>query len=224
MFKVAPEAPTPIRRQRLERVSVEPPGIRGFASVVPSTSRETTTFVHDPRRSARPGDKRRSSSNPGFAASARGARNSPADGTNLPKKNLRCVTTRRRNWLPLRRFGCRLGLAAARPLGRGVLGFYGLVPSPVRLPSRSLPPANFAPACRILTVPLVPSPGDVPPSTPFAQAHPRPGSSDSGMTAAFCFIVVRAHRERVFLPREVRGECLRRSLRALIKTGTTQRV
>jgi len=31
-------------------------------------------------------------------------------------------------------------------------------------------------------------------------------------------------RERVFLPREVRGECLLHSLRALIKTGARQRV
>ena len=193
MVQTAPQAPIPSRRQRLEPVSVEPPGIRRPASVAPSTSHETTTFVHDPRRSARLGDKRRSSSNPDFAANSRGTRNNPADGTNPPKKNPCCVTTRRRNLRPRVGLRCRLGLAATRPLRRGVLGFRDLILPPPRLATCRLPAANFPLAGRIVAIPLVPSSGDKFTSTPLAQADPRPRSSDSGMTAAAWIIVVSAH-------------------------------
>ena len=192
-IEVAPAVPDRSRCQRPPLVSVEPPGIRRPASVAPRTSRETTTFVHDPRRSARPGDKHSSSSNPGSAANSRGIRNNPADGTNPPKKTASCVTTRGRNRRRHGRFRRGPGLAAARPLRLGVLSFGGLIPTPLRLTPRSLPAANLAQALRLLTVPLVPLPGNVPASTPFAQAHPRPRSSDSGMATVTWIIVVSAH-------------------------------
>jgi hypothetical protein len=221
--EAVPEAPVPSRRRRIEPVAVEPLGIRRCASVARSTSRETTTFVHDPRRSARPDDNRCSSSNPGSAANSRGIRNSPADGTNPPEKNASCVTTRQRNRRRHGRFRRNRRLAAARPLRCRMLGFGGGIPPPLRLTPCRLPPTNFEPAFRILAVPLVPLPGDVPAATPFAQAHPQPRLSDSGMAAAVWFIVVSAHGS-VFLPREVRRECLLRSLRALFKTGTRRTV
>jgi hypothetical protein len=99
-----------------------------------------------------------------------------------------------------------LGLAAARLLGRGVPCFdCGILAVP-GLPSRSLPPANLALADGILAVTLIPLPGAILESTPFAQADPPSGTSYSGRDAAGWLIVVGAHGS-VPLPREARGEC-----------------
>jgi hypothetical protein len=116
------------------------------------------------------------------------------------------VTTRGRNLRRLHSLHRGLGPAAARLLSRGVPRLDGGILTAPGLPSRSLPPANLALADGVLAVPLIPLPGAIPDSTPFAQAHPPPGTSYSGREAAGWLIVVGAHGS-VPLPREARGEC-----------------
>ena len=78
------------------------------------------------------------------------------------------MTTRRRNcewfWC-LRRRG---GALTARPLGLGVLGFYGFILTPFGLPLGRLPALDLAQAFRVLAVALVPTLRQVLLATAFA--------------------------------------------------------
>jgi hypothetical protein len=95
------------------------------------------------------------------------------------KKSFCCVTTRCRNLGTLTTLGRGLGALAARALRLGMpcldlgrLAVFGLSP-------RRLPAADLAAAFRVLTIALIPSPGQVPTPAPFAQALPQARSPRS---------------------------------------------
>ena len=108
-------------------------------------------------------------------------------------KNFCCVTTRRRNcgWLwCLRRRG---GALTARPLGLGVLDFYGFILAPFGLPFGRLPATDLALAFGVLAVTLVPAPWQILLATAFAQANPGPRSSRTGTAAAIWTTITATH-------------------------------
>jgi hypothetical protein len=93
------------------------------------------------------------------------------------RKNVCCVTTRRRNLRRLRRLWRRGDALTARTFGRGVLGFSRIVLPSFGLPPRRLPAPYQTQAFGVLAVMLVPTPRLVLASTAFAQADAHPRSS-----------------------------------------------
>ncbi len=145
--------------------------------------RETATYVPDPGRCELPDGRWSNSSVPdcgctlwvvhGILAARRGG----------GKKRFCCVTTRCRNLCTLTTLGRGFGVRAAHALSLGVpcldlgrLAVFGLSP-------RRLPAAYLTAAFRVLTIALIPSPGQVPTPAPFAQAVPRARSPRSSPTA-----------------------------------------
>jgi len=123
---------------------------------------------------------------------------------------------RNRNFWVFTGFGSRLGSLAPLSLCLGMLGSGGIAQAMLGLPPCCLPPVNQPQAIWLLAVALVPAPGLVLASTPFAQADPRPRSAPSGQTATSSRNVAGAHG-RCFLPRESPGRMSHHSPRALSK-------
>jgi len=120
------------------------------------------------------------------------------------RKNLCCVTTRRRNFRRLRCLRRSRGTLTARPLGLGVLGLDRFILPPPGLPPGRLPAPYQAQALGILAVVLVPTFRLILASTAFAQADPRPRSSRPGTAAAISLIITLAHGR--YAPRGQPGE------------------
>ncbi len=179
-------------------------------------SRATATCVHDPGHCERLGGRRCSSSEPRCGASSRGVRGSPAGCITEGKKNLCCVTTRRRNFWTLSNLARGLSPLAALSLCLGVIGFGVRVLATFRLPLRRLPTVDLALAFRVLAVPLVPTPRVVLAFAPFVQAVPRARAARSGLGTVFSINVVVTHG-RFGLPRESPGRMRQHSPRALSK-------
>ena len=100
------------------------------------------------------------------------------------KKIFCCVTTRGRKIHVLNGLGRGLSSLAALPLrlgmtfsGGGLLAVLGLAP-------RRLPTTDFPLTLRVVTVALVPTPGQVLTITPFSQANALPRSTPSGFAPA----------------------------------------
>jgi hypothetical protein len=145
--------------------------------------RETATYVPDPGRCERPDGRRSSSSVPDCRCTLWVAHGIPAARRGGGKKSFCCVTTRRRNLCTRTTLGRGFGSLAARALCLGVprldlgrLAVFGLSP-------RRLPAADLTAAFRVLTIALVPSPGQVPAPAPLAQADPRARSTRPSPTA-----------------------------------------
>ena len=131
-----------------------------------------------------PGDRHSSRNTPAGPATWGAVHSTPAGRTKELGKKSCCVTTRRRNcewfWC-LRRRG---GALTARPLGLGVLGFYGFILTPFGLPLGRLPATDCAQAFGVLTVTLVPTLRQVLLPATLAQADPSPRSSRIDTAAA----------------------------------------
>jgi hypothetical protein len=152
------------------------------ASYAHPRCRARATCVPDPGPRERPAGRRGRSSAPDFGPSSRGSGSSRADRRGAGKKRWCRVTTRGRNRWSLNSLRCGLGPLAARALGPGMARFDVGVLTMFRLPPRRLPTVDLSPAFRILAVALVPRPGLILASAPFAQADPRTGSARSGRT------------------------------------------
>src|SRR5438552_14770604 len=74
-----------------------------------------------------------------------------------------------------------------------MLGFDRIDLTPFGLPPRRLPAPQQTQAFGLLAVTLVRTPRLVLAATAFAQAHPRPWSSWTGMAAALWFMIMVAH-------------------------------
>ena len=107
----------------------------------------------------------------------------------------------------------RGGALTARTLSLGVLGFDGIVRTPLRLAPGRLPAADLPQAFGILAVTLVPTPRLVLSPTAFAQAQPRPRSSVGSLDYHDG-----GPRERS-LPRDSPGRTRQRSPRALLNSA-----
>ena len=145
--------------------------------------RETAIYVPDPARCERPDGRQSNSNVPDCGCTLWVAHGIPADRIEGGKKSFCCVTTRCRNLCTRTTLGRGFGALAARALSLGVpcldlgrLAVFGLSP-------RRLPAADLTAAFRVVTIALVPSPGQVPTPAPFAQADPRSRSPRSSPTA-----------------------------------------
>jgi hypothetical protein len=135
------------------------------------------------------------------------------------KKNLSCVTTRRRKLWVLNSLRRGLHSLTARFLVLGVLGFDVGFLATFTLPPRCVPAADFPQAFRILTVALVVTPRLVLAPAPFAQASPQVRAAPSGLGTPLSFTLTGAHG-RFDLPREKLGEDVFASSSGVIKTWT----
>lgn len=137
------------------------------------------------------------------------------------RKNICCVTTRRRNLRGFRHLWRRGDSTCAPPTARtfhrGVLDFGRLPLTPADLAPRSLPPPYQTLAVSILAVTLVPTPWLILASTPLAQTEPRPRSPRT-LTAATVWRIMATTHGSCDLPRDSPGANRSCSPRALLNT------
>jgi hypothetical protein len=178
--------------------------------------RETATYVPDPARCERPDGRWSNSSVPDCGCMLWVVHSILADRIRGGKKSFCCVTTRCRNLCTLTTLGRGFGALAAHALSLGVpcldlgcLAVFGLSP-------RRLPAADLTAAFRVLTVALIPSPGQVPTPAPFAQAVPRARSPRSSPTAVLPLNLIAAQGRHISRGRSL-GRVCHHSPRALSK-------
>jgi hypothetical protein len=94
------------------------------------------------------------------------------------------VTTRGRKIHVLNGLGRGLSSLTALPLRLGMTLPGGELLPVLGLAPRRLPTTDFPLTLRVVTVALVPTPGQVLTITPFAQANPLPRSTPSGFAPA----------------------------------------
>jgi hypothetical protein len=109
---------------------------------------------------------------------------SPAGCRVEGKKFFCCVTTRGRKIYVLNGLGRGLGSLAALPLRLGMMLPDGAILAVLGLAPRRLPTTDLPLTLRVVTVALVPTPGQVLAITPFAQANPWARSTPSGFAPA----------------------------------------